>query len=124
MKTEEIANKLVELCRKNAWMKAIDTLYDKDIVSVEARGMDGESLEKRGIDQVRGKTEWWLQNMEMHSVKVSGPFVAHDHFVVQYDIDVTNKASKERMQMSEVGVYTVKEGKVLREEFLPLTEVK
>src|SRR2546421_11786123 len=124
MKTEEIANKLVELCRKNAWMKAIDTLYDKDIVSVEARGMDGESLEKRGIDQVRGKTEWWLQNMEMHSVKVSGPFVEHDHFVVQYDIDVTNKASKKRMQMSEVGVYTVKEGKVLREEFLPLTEVK
>ena len=124
MKTEEIANKLVELCRKNAWMKAIDTFYDKDIVSVEARGMDGESPEKRRIDQVRGKTEWWLQNMEMHSVKVSGPFVAHDHFVVQYDIDVTNKASKERMQMSEVGVYTVKEGKVLREEFLPLTEVK
>ena len=124
MNTEEVAAKLVELCRKNGWMKAIDTLYDKDIVSVEARGMDGESLEKRGIDQVRGKTEWWLQNMEMHSVKVSGPFVAHDHFVVQYDIDVTNKASKERMQMSEVGVYTVKEGKVLREEFLPLTEVK
>ena len=124
MNTEEVANKLVELCRKNAWMKAIDTLYAKDIVSVEARGMDGESPEKRGIDQVRGKTEWWLQNMEMHSVKVSGPFVAHDHFVVQYDIDVTNKASKERMQMSEVGVYTVKEGKVLREEFLPLTEVK
>ena len=124
MNTEEVANKLVELCRKDAWMNAIDTLYDEDIVSVEARGMDGESPEKRGIDQVRGKTEWWLQNMEMHSVKVSGPFVAHDHFVVQYDINVTNKASKERMQMSEVGVYTVKEGKVLREEFLPLTEVK
>jgi SnoaL-like domain len=122
MNTEEVANKLVELCRKNAWMKAIDTLYGKDIVSVEARGMDGESPEKRGIDQVRGKTEWWLQNMEMHSVKVSGPFVAHDHFVVQYDIDVTNKASKERMQMSEVGVYTVKEGKVAREEFLPLAK--
>jgi SnoaL-like domain len=120
MKTEEIANKLVELCRTNAWMKAIDTLYDKDIVSVEARGMDGESPEKRGIDQVRGKTEWWLQNMEMHGVKVSGPFVAYDHFVVQYDIDVTDKNSKKRMQMSEVGVYTVKDGKIVREEFLPL----
>ena len=124
MKTEEIANKLVELCRKNAWMKAIDTFYDKDIVSVEARGMDGESPEKRGIDQVRGKTEWWLQNMDMHSVRVSGPFVAHDHFVVQYDIDVTDKNSKKRMQMSEVGVYTVKASKIAREEFLPLTEVK
>ena len=121
MNTEEVAAKLVELCRKNGWMKAIDTLYDKDIVSVEARGMDGESPEKRGIAQVRGKTEWWLQNMDMHSVKVSGPFVAHDHFVVQYDIDVTDKNSKKRMQLSEVGVYTVKNGKIVREEFLPFT---
>jgi hypothetical protein len=39
---------------------------------------------------------------------------------VQYDIDVTDKNSKKRMQMSEVGVYTVKDGKVSREEFLPL----
>ena len=86
--------------------------------------MNGESLEKRGIGQVRGKTEWWLQNMDMHSVKVSGPFVAHDHFVVQYDIDVTDKNSKKRIQMSEVGVYTVKAGKITREEFLPLTELE
>jgi sugar (pentulose or hexulose) kinase len=48
-----------------------------------------------------------------------GPFVAHDRFVVQYDIDVTDKSSKKRMQISEVGVYTVKEGKIVREEFLP-----
>jgi len=120
MNTGEVGKKLVELCRKGEWMKAIDSLYAKDIVSVEARAMDGESPEKRGIDQVRGKTEWWLQNMEMHSVKVNGPFVAHDRFVVKYDIDVTDKASKKRMQMVEVGIYTVKDGKVSREEFLPL----
>ena len=57
--------------------------------------------------------------METHSVKVLGPFVAHDRFVVQYDIDVTDKSSKKRMQISEVGVYTVKDGKIVREEFLP-----
>jgi hypothetical protein len=39
---------------------------------------------------------------------------------VQYDIDVTDRNSKKRMQMSEVGVYTVKDGKIVREEFLPL----
>ena len=49
------------------------------------------------------------------------PFVAHDRFVVQYDIDVTDKSSKKRIQMSEVGVYTVKDGKIVREEFLPAT---
>jgi len=58
--------------------------------------------------------------MEVHSFKASEPFVAHDRFVVQYDVDVTDKGSKKRMQMSEVGVYTVKNGKIVREEFLPL----
>jgi hypothetical protein len=50
--------------------------------------------------------------------------VARDTFVVQFDVDVTDKASKKRMQMSEVGIYTVKEGKVAREEFLPLSQGK
>ena len=119
MNTEQIAEKVVELVRKQAWHEALDTLYSKEIVSVEARASDGESPEKRGLDQVRGKTDWWINTMEIHNFKVSGPFVAHDRFVVQYDIDVTDKDSKKRFQMSEVGVYTVKDGKIVREEFLP-----
>ena len=122
MNTEEVAKKVVELTRKQAWKEAIDTLYDKDIVSVEARTMDGSSPESRGIEAVRGKTDWWENNMQVHSAKVSGPFVAHDRFVVQYDIDATDKNSQKRMQMSEVGVYTVKDGKIVREEFLPMAE--
>ena len=121
MNTEEVANKVVELTRKQAWHEAVDALYDKDIVSVEASGMGGESPEKCGINAVRGKADWWIENMEVHSFKASGPFVAHDRFVVQYDVDATDKNSKRRFQMSEVGVYTVKNGKIVREEFLPLT---
>jgi ketosteroid isomerase-like protein len=120
MNTEEVGKKLVEICRKGEWMKAIDALYAKDIVSVEANAMENMPAEMRGIDQVRGKTEWWEKNMEVHSAKVTGPFVARDTFVVQFDVDVTDKASKKRMQMSEVGIYTVKDGKVAREEFLPV----
>jgi len=121
MNTQEIAQKVVELTRKEAWHEALDQLYDKDIVSVEARSQEGESPEKRGLEAVRGKADWWIKAMEIHSFKVSGPFVAHDRFVVQYDIDVTDKDSKKRFQMSEVGVYTVKNGKIAREEFLPYT---
>jgi hypothetical protein len=122
MNTEEVAKKVVDLTRKQAWQEAVDTLYDKDIVSVEASGMGGESPEKRGLDQIRGKVDWWINNMLVHSFKVTGPFVAHDRFVVQYDADITDKGSKNRMQMSEVGVYTVKNGKIVREEFLPATQ--
>jgi hypothetical protein len=121
MNTQEVAEKVVELVRKQAWHEALDTLYDKDIVSIEASASEGESAEKRGIDQVRGKIDWWLNAMEVHSFTAKGPFVAHDRFVVQYDADVTEKNSKKRFQLSEVGVYTVKNGKILREEFLPFS---
>jgi hypothetical protein len=121
MNTEQVGQKVVELVRKQAWHEALDTLYDKDIVSVEARTMDGSSPETRGIKGVREKVDWWLENMQVHSFQANGPFVAHDRFVVQYAADVTDKNSKARRQLSEVGVYTVKNGKIVREEFLPFT---
>jgi hypothetical protein len=121
MTTQEVAQKVVELTRKQAWHEAIDQLYDKDIVSVESRSDEGGSAEKSGMEAIHAKADWWINTMEIHSFKVSGPYVAHDRFVVQYDIDVTDKNSKHRFQMSEVGVYTVKNGRIAREEFLPLT---
>ena len=116
MNTQDVADKVVELVRKHAWYEALDALYDKDIVSVEAT-----TPESRGKEAVRGKVDWWVKAMEVHSFKAHGPFVAHDRFVVQYDVDVTDKESKKRFQLSEVGVYTVKDGKIVREEFLPFT---
>jgi ketosteroid isomerase-like protein len=120
MTTEEVAKKVVELTRKQAWHQALDELYADDIVSVEARAMGSGSPETRGLQGVRGKTDWWVNAMQVNNFKVSGPFVAHDRFVVQYDVDATEKSSGKRMQMSEVGVYTVRNGKIAREEFLPL----
>ena len=32
--------------------------------------MENMPAEMRGIDQVRGKTDWWEKNMEVHSAKV------------------------------------------------------
>ena len=118
MSTEEVANKVVELTRKQAWYDALD-LYDDNVVSVEASGMSGGSPETRGKEGVRGKVDWWVNAMEVHSFDAHGPFVAHDRFVVQFDADVSDKKTKERTKMSEVGVYTVKNGKIVREEFLP-----
>ena len=122
MSTEDVATRLVELCKGTEWKKAVNELYAKDILSIEPREMAGIPAETRGIDKVRGKNDWWETNMEVHDSKVSGPFVAGDTFVVRFDIDATDKNSKKRMQMSEVGIYTVKDDKVVREKFLPLAE--
>src|SRR5256886_17234346 len=114
MNTEQVAQKVVELVRKQAWHEALDALYDKDIVSVEARTMDGSSPETRGIDGVRGKVDWWLENMQVHSFKADGPFVGHDRFVAQDDPDGTDKNSEKRTQLSEVGGHTEKDGQIRR----------
>ena len=119
MNTQQLAQKVVVLVRKQAWHEALDTLYDKNIVSVEAFSTGGGPTETRGIEGVRGKVDWWLDAMQVHSFNADGPFVAHDRFVVLYDADVSEKKSKTRRQLSEAGVYTVKSGKIVREEFLP-----
>ena len=122
MSTEDVAMRLVELCKGSEWKKAVDDLYAKDIVSVEPRAIENMPAETRGIDQVRGKNDWWEKNMEVHDSKISGPFVAGDTFVVRFDIDATDKNSQKRMQMSEVGIYTVKGDKIAHEKFLPLAD--
>jgi ketosteroid isomerase-like protein len=66
---------------------------------------------------VKGKGEWWLANHEIHSASVTGPWPHGDRFVVGFQYDVTNKPSGKRMKMDEVGVYTVRNGKIVREEF-------
>ena len=122
MNTEQVAKKVMELVRKQAWYEALDTLYDDNVVSVEAYSAGGGSPETRGKESVRGKIDWWVNAMEIHSFDASDSFVGHDRFVVQYDADVTDKKSKQRRKLSEVGVYTVKDGKIVREEFLPRIE--
>ncbi len=103
-------------------MDAINSLYGDDIVSVEAQEIGEMPAETSGLDKVRGKTQWFLETNQVHSCMIGGPFVARDKFVVRFDVDVTDKASGKRAKMSEVGIYTVKDGKIVREEFLPHTE--
>ncbi len=120
MNTEEIAKKLVKFCQDRQWEEATEALYADDVVSVEPREMGEMPAEVQGVDKVCAKARWWVENHEVHSSEVTGPFVARDTFVVLFDIGVTDKNSGQRMQASEVGIYQVKNGKIVREEFLPL----
>ncbi len=93
-------------------------LWDKhfcpDCVSVEG---DGTAAEGRAA--MDAKCEWFYNAMTMHSLEVMGPFYGATGFSVHYKIDMEAKdGSMPRSVMHEVGVYTVKDGKVVREEFM------
>ena len=120
MSAIEIGTRLVQLCNDGKAEEAVDQLYSPDIVSIEGQGTDEMPARMEGIEAIRKKSEWWFANHEIHSMQAIGPFCGHrdDQFVVQFEIDVTNKPSGERTQMSEVGIYTLKDGKVVQEEFL------
>lgn len=122
MKTDETAKKLVALCREQKWLEAINSLYADDIVSVEAQPMGDMPAETRGLEKVRGKTQWFMETSEVHDAEVVGPFVAGDKFVVHFQVDVTDKKSGQRAKLSEAAIYTAKNGRIVREEFLPHLE--
>ena len=120
MDTKQIGKTLVDLCNQGKNLEAIDSLYSKDVVSVEAVGSPESPREAKGIDQIRAKNRWWSENHEVHSGKAEGPFPHEDRFAVKFAYDVTPKSGKmkgKRFQMNEVGIYTVKNGKIVREEF-------
>ena len=117
MNTIEIANKLVELCRQGKNTEALTTLYSNDAVSVEAMAMPGMNQEAKGLPAIKAKGEWWIANHEVHSAAVTGPWPHGDRFIVGFQYDVTNKPSGNRMQMDEAALFTVKDGKIVREEF-------
>jgi hypothetical protein len=117
MSTMEIANKMVALCREGKNEEAINSLFSEDCESVEAAGGPGMERGIKGIAAIKGKGEWWFTNHEIHSSQITGPWPHDDRFVVGFRWDVTNKPSGQRMVMDEVGLYTVKNGKIVREEF-------
>lgn len=121
MTTDEVAHHLVALCREGKFVDAVETLYSAGVVSIEAADYEGKGREMHGKEAVKGKNIEWLHNNEVHSVSVMGPFVSPERFAVSYAFDWTRKASGERVQLSEVAVYTVVDGKITREEFLYAT---
>ena len=121
MTTLEVGNKLVELCKQGKAHEAMEALYAPDIVAVEAAAMQNMPAETRGIDAVRAKSKWWADNHTVHSATVEGPWPNGDRFAVKFVYDVTRKAANQRFKMEEIGLYTVKNDKIVREEFFYVT---
>jgi ketosteroid isomerase-like protein len=122
MSTMEVGKKLVDLCRQGKFGEAMNALYAPNIVSVEAAGDPSGKMPQRmeGIQAVRGKGEWWEQNHQVHSVHVDGPWPHGDRFIARFQLDVTAKAGPmagKRMTLDEAALYTVKDGKIVHEEF-------
>lgn len=112
--TKEIADDLVAMLKQGRFDESGEKYWADDVVSLEA--MEGDMARIQGKAGVRGKGEWWAANHEVHSTVIEGPYLNGDQFAVRFTMDLTPKGG-ERHTMDEVGVYTVKDGKIVEERF-------
>jgi ketosteroid isomerase-like protein len=114
MSTAEIAHQFTAALKAGKFEEA-ERFWSDDVVSYEAQ--EGPMREVRGREAVHGKGEWWTANHDVHSFEAEGPYVNGDLFALRFKIDVTPKATGQRTKMDEIGLYTVKDGKIVEERF-------
>ena len=118
MTTQEIANRLVELCRAGEFKKAQQELFADDAVSIEPYATPAFPKETKGLKAMYEKDDKWdAMVKEVHSLSVSEPLVAGNSIALILRMDVSMKEEGRRMNMNELCVYEVKDGKIISEQF-------
>ena len=117
MTTQEIANRLVELCRKGDFETAQTDLFSEDAMSIEPYATPAFEKETKGMEAIKEKGEKWNSMVqEVHGITVSDPLVATNSFSCTMRMNVTMKEGGP-MDMTELCVYEVKDGKIVSEQF-------
>ena len=117
MSLRAIASRFVELCNQSKNFDVMETMYAPDIVSVE-----GDGKETVGKGPVIAKSRHWATINTFHGEKVHGPYFcggsdSDGQFAVYFTLDITRKSTGQRLTLEEVGLYTVKNDKITREQF-------
>ena len=118
MNTEQVAKRLVELCREGKYEQAQQELYGNSVYISQKEGLPPGALgNAQGIAAIREKGRKWQGSIEaIHGGSVSDPVIAGDWFSVAMGIDATYKGMG-RMDMQEICVFRVREGKIVHEQF-------
>ena len=117
MTTEQIANRLVEICRTGDWEKAQNELFSEDAVSIEQTASPMFEKETHGLPALKEKAAKWNSMVEqVHRITVSEPLIGINSFAITIRMEITMK-ERGAMDITEVCVYTIKDGKINSEQF-------
>ncbi len=118
MSVRSVGVKFMELCNQGKHFEFMRAFYAPEMVSVE-----GDGREFAGKETVIRKSEVFQGANTIHSQDLRGPFFCGDpnakagRFAVHMALEFSPKAGGKRVRHEEVGLYTVKDDIVTREEF-------
>ena len=116
MTTKDVADRLSQLFKEYKWKEALEELFSQDAVSVEPAHSPGLQT-VQGLDNIKKKGDQFNETVEeMHGGWVGEPVVGGNYIAVAMGMDVTMKGAG-RINMEEICLYEVKEGKIVKEQF-------
>ncbi len=116
MEVQQIADRLVELCRQGNWSQAHQELYSTNAVSIEPEG--APMVRAEGMEAITQKGEHFNSMVDEYlGVEVSDPQVAGDYFSCKLVMDVKFKGAPGPTKMEEIALYTTNNGKIVQEQF-------
>lgn len=117
-----VGHQLADYCNQGKFRDAIVELYADDAKHIEAAAMGPDMPQVTdGKEAILKMSDWWEGAHEVHSMELKGPYPhGNGSFAVWMRLDVTAKEgpmANKRMQMEEVCLYEVKDGKISQVEF-------
>lgn len=118
MTTKEVADRYDQLAKENNFEQIQSELFSDGAKSIEpAKGVEMGMQNVEGKEAIKKKGEDFNSMVEeMHGGYTSPAIVGGNFFSVAMGMDVTMKGAG-RVQMDEIVVYEVKDGKIISEQF-------
>jgi hypothetical protein len=111
MDLNKIAGQLADYCKKGQRKEAYVLLFAENIVSIESY-----STKTIGLEAVRSKPTIFETPIEkLHKLVVSEPLIAGNYIALTVTVDAV-RSNIGRLVSSEICVYTVGDGQVVKEE--------
>jgi len=116
MTTQEVANRLIELCRKGQVLEAQQELFADNVTSTEPINSPNQSAQ--GKPNVLAKGKAFAESIEeRHDGFFGDPIVCGSYFSFACMLDITMKGMG-RMKLEEICVMKVEDDKIVSELFL------
>ena len=117
MSTKEVAKRLAELCQKGDFRTAQKELFSENAISIEPEATPAFPKETKGLKAIVEKGDKWNSMVEKtNKMEVSEPLVGKNSFALTMHMDVVMK-ERGPMDITELCVYQVKDGKIISEQF-------
>jgi hypothetical protein len=117
MTTQEVAKRYYELIQQNLYKQIQDELYAPNAISIEPENDTNLPLVVEGIEAIQQKEGLFFSQVDqMFGGRMSEPIVSNFFFAHMTEMDAKMKG-KERKIKGQIGVFEVRNGKIVKEQF-------